>query len=105
MKRKSGVSDFRKNFLTKASIRAQQKKAKERFGAAGGDLSETPLASLCLGIDYIMKELERRGKPIYDFDNKSKVVRQIQIIGDKVYFLAEEEMGEDGQEIQGEEET
>lgn len=103
MKRKTGKADFRKNFLTKASIRAQQKKARERYGAADGDLSETPLASLCLGINYIMQELERRGKPIHDFDNKTKVVRQVQIIKDTVYFLAEEEQGEDGQEIQGEE--
>lgn len=104
MKRKSGKTDFRKNFLTKASIRAQQKKAKERFGAADGNLSETPLASLCLGISYIMQELEKRGKPIYDFDNKNKVVKQIQIIGGKVYFLAEEEKGDDGEQ-EAQEET
>lgn len=103
MKRKNGHQDFAKNFLTKASIKAKQKKARERYGAADGDLSETPLASLCLGIDYIMKELERRGKPIHDFDHRTKVVRQIQIIGDTVYFLAEEEAGDHGQEIQSKE--
>lgn len=104
MKRKNGHQYFAKNFLTNAQVRAQQKKARQRYGAADGDLSETPVASLCLGINYIMEELERRGKPIYDFDNKNKVVRQIQIIGDKVYFLAEEETGDHGQEIQSEEE-
>lgn len=105
MKRKNGQSDFRKNFLTKASMRAQQKKAQARYGAADGDLSETPLASLCMGINYIMQELERRGAPIHDFDNKEKIVKQIQIIGGTVYFLAEEEAGDNGQEIQEQEET
>ena len=91
MKKKNGSSYYQKNFLTKASIRAQQKKVRQRYTPEGGDLSETPLASLCLGINYIMQELEKRGKPIHDFDNKTKVVRQIQILGGKVYFLTEEE--------------
>lgn len=104
MKRKNGQPYFAKNFLTNASMKAQQKKARERYGAADGDLSQTPLASLCLGIAYIMEELEKRGKPIHDFDNKNKVVKQIQIIGDTVYFLAEEETGDHGQKIQSEKE-
>lgn len=99
---RNGKSDFRKNFLTKASIKAQQKKARQQYTPENGDLSGTPLASLCLGINYIMKELERRGKPIHDFDNKTKVVRQIQILGDKVYFLAEEESRDEKREAEKE---
>lgn len=105
MKRKNGKSDFQKNFLTKASIRAKQKKARELYAPeSDNDMSQAPLAALCLGMEYIMQELKRRGMMIHDFDNKTKVVRQIQIIGGKVYFLAEEERrdeeGEAGSECQ-----
>ena len=48
-------------------------------------------ADLCSGIQYIIDELNNRGVGIYDFDDKKRVVRQIQIFGDKAFFLAERE--------------
>lgn len=56
------------------------------------DFSGVPLATMCQSIQLLINELYERGYPIYDFDNKKKSVRQIQIIQGKVFFLAAEEV-------------
>lgn len=55
------------------------------------DFSNVPLATMCQSIQLLINELQRRGYPVYDFDNKTKFVQGIQIIQGKVYFLAAEE--------------
>ena len=55
------------------------------------DFSGVPLATVCQSIQLLINELQRRGFPVYDFDNKTKFVQGIQIIQGKVYFLAAEE--------------
>lgn len=55
------------------------------------DFSGVPLATMCQSIQMLINELYERGYPIYDFDNKKKSIRQIQIIKGKVFFLAAEE--------------
>lgn len=55
------------------------------------DFSNVPLATMCQSIRLLINELQRRGYPVYDFDNKTKFVQGIQIIQGKVYFLAAEE--------------
>ena len=58
------------------------------------DFSSVPLATMCQSIQMLINELYERGYPVYDFDNKKKCVRQIQIIQGKVFFLAAEEVGD-----------
>lgn len=58
------------------------------------DFSTVPTQTLCSSIFLLIQELKRRGYPLYDFDHKEKSIQQIQIIGEKIYFLAAEE-GED----------
>lgn len=53
--------------------------------------SGVPLVTVCQSIQLLINELQRRGYPVHDFDNKSKCVQGIQIIQNKVYFLAAEE--------------
>lgn len=55
------------------------------------DFSNVPLATMCQSIQLLINELQSRGFPVYDFDNKKKFVQGIQIIQGKVYFLAAEE--------------
>lgn len=55
------------------------------------DFSGVPLATVCQSIQLLINELQSRGYPVYDFDNKKKYVQGIQIIQNKVYFLAAEE--------------
>lgn len=55
------------------------------------DFSAVPLATMCQSIQLLINELQRRGFPVYDWDNKKKFVQGIQIIQGKVYFLAAEE--------------
>lgn len=55
------------------------------------DFSGVPLATVCQSIQLLINELQRRGFPVYDFDNKEKYVQGIQIIQGKVYFLAAKE--------------
>ncbi len=54
------------------------------------DFSDIPLATMCQSIQLLINELYNRGYPVYDFDNKQKCIQQIQIIQNKVYFLAAE---------------
>lgn len=60
------------------------------------DFSDIPLATVCRSIQLLIDELKDRGIRIYDFDNKDKAVEQIQIICEKVYFLAAKEEENDG---------
>lgn len=55
------------------------------------DFSGVPLATVCQSIQLLINELQRRGFPVYDFDNKDKFVQGIHIIQGKVYFLAAKE--------------
>lgn len=55
------------------------------------DFSSVPLATVCQSIQLLINELQRRGVPVYDWDNKDKYVQGIQIIQGKVYFLAAKE--------------
>lgn len=57
------------------------------------DFSSVPLATMCQSIQLLISELNRRGYPVYDFDNKEKFIQGIQIIHGKVYFLAAKEDG------------
>ena len=72
----------------------QRKKTFPRQAAAASeqpDFSGVPLATVCQSIQLLINELQRRGFPVYDFDNKDKFVQGIQIIQGKVYFLAAKE--------------
>ena len=60
------------------------------------DFSDIPLVTVCRSIQLLIDELKDRGIRIYDFDNKDKAVEQIQIIREKVYFLAAQEEESDG---------
>lgn len=65
------------------------------------DFSGVPLATVCQGIRLLINELRNRGYPVYDFDHKEKSIQSIQIIRDKVYFMAAEEAAEDGKAENG----
>lgn len=60
------------------------------------DFSAVPLATLCESIQMLVNELISRGYPMYDFDNKNRSLQQIQIIKNRVYFLADREENVDG---------
>ena len=69
------------------------------------DFSDVPLATVCQSIRLLINELRNRGYPVYDFDHKEKSVQSIQIIRDKVYFMAAEEAVTDGKAQAGNEEN
>lgn len=52
------------------------------------DFSQSPTATLCQGMMLIINELNRRGQPVRDFDNKDKYIQGVQIIKNEVYFMA-----------------
>ena len=55
------------------------------------DFNLMPIPVMCQAIQSLIDNLESRGFPVYDFDNKDKTVKQIGMIGGKVYFLATKE--------------
>lgn len=69
------------------------------------DFSDVPLVTVCQSIRLLIGELRNRGYPVYDFDHKNKSVQSIQIIRDKVYFMAAEEAVTDGRAQAGNEES
>ena len=80
--------------MNRAQRRKQQKKSlsiKKSFSQMS-HFSSVPLATMCQSILLLIQELQRRGYPIYDFDNKKKCIQGIHIIKGKVFFLAAEEV-------------
>lgn len=65
------------------------------------DYSQVPPEKICEGIEILLSELRKKDFPVYDFDNKDKVVYGIRIIGGKAYFLAVTE-GKDEEQKQEE---
>ena len=58
------------------------------------NFDSVPIPILCQSIQMIMENLASRGFPVRDFDNKDKTVKQVKqvgMIGGKVYFLATKE--------------
>lgn len=55
------------------------------------NFDSVPIPILCQSIQMIMENMASRGFPVRDFDNKDKVVKQVGMIGGKVYFLATKE--------------
>lgn len=77
------------NFSSEKVVRGASIMSK--FATREPDFSGVPLATMCQSIQLLINELYNRGYPVYDFDNKDKYVQGIQIIKDKVYFLAAKE--------------
>lgn len=88
--------------------RRQQQKKIERLTKKAGykavdqialnespDFSDVPLVTMCQSVQLLLNEMRNRGFPLYDFDNKKRSLQQIQIIGEKVYFMAAEEVSLD----------
>lgn len=67
------------------------------------DFSEVPNGTICQSIQMLIGELRKRGYPMYDFDNKKRSIQQIQILGDKIYFLAASEEGKNEEAAQADE--
>lgn len=55
-------------------------------------LTDTPTNIIVKSLEIQLNELKRRGVRVWDFDNKSRTVEQIRMIGSKVYFLVEEKV-------------
>lgn len=51
-------------------------------------LLNLPVQSILFSMETQLRILAERGIEIRDFDNKEKVIKQIRMIGGKVYFLA-----------------
>ena len=52
------------------------------------DFSNVPNVTLCQSIMLLINELRSRGYPLVDFDDKTRTLQQINILGDTIYFLA-----------------
>lgn len=54
-------------------------------------INEVSIPQLLQSMEIIIMLLAKRGIDIRDWDDKTKVLRQVRIIGGKVYFFAEKE--------------
>lgn len=64
---------------------------KEKVNNKVPDFNSVPIPLMCQSIQMLIENLESRGYPVRDFDNKNKIVKQVGVIGGKVYFLASKE--------------
>lgn len=84
----------RKYLRAVAKNEAKIAKAANRTGLIQSDtvdFSTVPTATMCMSIQLMIEELKSRGCRIRDFDHKEKVVEQIQILGENIYFLSQQE--------------
>lgn len=84
------------NRQQKRAAKLRQKAKLKELDNSMPDYSDVPLATMCQGIQLLINELNNRGIGIRDFDNKDKYVQQVQIIRGQVYFLAAEEISDEG---------
>ena len=84
------------NRQQKRAAKLRQKAKFKELDNSIPDYSDVPLATMCQGIQLLINELNNRGIRIRDFDNKDKYVQQVQIIRGQVYFLAAEEISDEG---------
>lgn len=74
----------------------QKKATTKNFGAISApNFDAVPIPTLCQSIQMIMDNMASRGFLVRDFDHKDKVVKQVGMIGGKVYFLATKEESDD----------
>ena len=72
--------------------RKSNESSTKNFGTIGApNFDSVPIPTLCQSIQMIMDNMASRGFPVRDFDHKDKVVKQVGMIGGKVYFLATKE--------------
>lgn len=76
---------------------AKGRHPKKKFGMNSGIadatkvMRELPVSAMIASMELQIDILSQRGVEIRDWENKDRVLRQIRIIGGKVYFLAAEE--------------
>lgn len=70
--------------------RARRKIIKRNGREQDADFTSVPTATICSSIQLLVDELNRRGEPLHDFDDKEKILQQIRIL-DRPYFLAAKE--------------
>lgn len=81
---------------------AKGKHPKKKFGMNSGIadatkvMKELPIPALLQSLEWQIGILRERGVEIKDWENKDRVLKQIRIIGGKVYFLAAEETKAEG---------
>lgn len=55
---------------------------------AQGIIDNLPLPQLVAGINNLLKQLEQRGVPIYDWDDNGRTLYRLQMRRGKVFYLA-----------------
>lgn len=76
---------------------AKGKHPKKKFGLNSGladatkVMRELPVSAMIASMEMQVDILSQRGVEIRDWDNKDRVLKQIRIIGGKVYFLVAED--------------
>ena len=76
---------------------AKGKNPKKKFGMNSGIadatkvMRELPVSAMIASMELQIDILSQRGVEIRDWENKDRVLRQIRIIGGKVYVLAADE--------------
>ena len=53
-------------------------------------LENLPIATIVAGINNSLDILQKRGMPIWDWDEKKRELYRLKIFGGKIYFLAAE---------------
>ena len=56
---------------------------------AQGIIDNLPIPQLVAGINNLLKQLEQRGVPIYDWDDKARTLYRLQMCRGKIFYLAE----------------
>lgn len=61
---------------------------------AQGILDNLPIPQLVAGINNLLKQLEQRDVPIYDWDDEARTLYRLQMRRGKIFYLAERQVPE-----------
>ena len=57
---------------------------------AQGIIDNLPIAQIVAGVNNLLRQLEKRQVPVYDWDNEGRTLYRLQMRRGKVFYLAEQ---------------
>ena len=79
----------RRNLL-KVKNKPKHNRASVAASNAQGIIDNLPIAQIVAGVNNLLRQLEKRQVPVYDWDNEGRTLYRLQMRRGKVFYLAEQ---------------
>lgn len=73
-----------------ASVAATKADTGIKASEAQGIVDNLPIPQIVAGVNNLLRQLEKRQVPVYDWDNEGRTLYRLQMRRGKVFYLAEQ---------------